>query len=576
MTDIELLAPARNTDIGIAAIDCGADAVYIAGPDFGARVNAGNSIEDIARLCSYASGFGARIFVTFNILLRDGELEEAHRQMLLCQEAGVSAFIIRDPRLCAFPDINVPLHASTQCAIRDIERAKLFENAGCSRIVLERELTLRQIREICEAVDCEVECFVHGALCVCYSGQCTLSEKLTGRSADRGECVQACRNLYDLVDSTGRVWAKNKALLSLKDLQLIQNLEPLLEAGVCSLKIEGRLKNATYVKNVVRAYSLALDNIIARHPDKYRRASFGRIEGGFVPSLDKIFNRGYTRMQLDPRENFWANIDAPKSMGERLAKVKSVRNLPSGMLECALQGNNLKLSNGDGFAFVQDGKIVGFRADKTQGNTLICKKVDGLTGGVILYRNLGVAFEKGIEEHPCKRYIPVQLELRENEILAESEDGRKVRVDVPKGEKATNRERAIGLYNSQLGKHSGVYSFHLSPVDESFEPVHLSAAELNALRREIADRLDSIAVNLLPLQNSGRSGLHTEISKAFNAGTGRRKGELMRSKYCIRRELGCCLKEGGRKADLYLVNNGRRFPLHFDCRLCEMAVLEEA
>ena len=572
MTDIELLAPARNTDIGIAAIDCGADAVYIAGPDFGARYNAGNSIGEIERLCNYAAPFGARIFVTFNILLRDDELEEAHRQMLLCQKAGVSAFIIRDPRLCAFPDITVPLHASTQCAIRDVERAKLFENAGCSRIVLERELSLKQIQEICKAVNCEVECFIHGALCVCYSGQCTLSEKLTGRSADRGECIQACRNLYDLVDSTGRVWARNKALLSLKDLQLLQHIEPLLEAGVCSLKVEGRLKNVTYVKNVVRAYSQALDNIVARHPDKYRRASFGRVEGGFIPSLDKIFNRGYTQMQLDTREKSWANIDAPKSMGERLAKVKSVRPLPKGMLECILQGRDLKLSNGDGFAFVQEGKIVGFRADKAQDNTLICKNIDGLNSGVMLYRNLGMAFEKEIEENPCRRFIHVQLSLGHRALSAESEDGRKAAVEIPAGEPALNRERAEGLYKSQLEKHSGMYSFHLASVAPDIDLIHLSASAINSLRREIASQLDAQAVHTRLLQNSLGN---RNISKAVEAGTGRRKNELMRSKYCIRRELGCCLKEGGRKADLLLVNNGRKFPLHFDCRLCEMSVLEE-
>lgn len=575
MTDIELLAPAGNTDIGIAAIDCGADAVYIAGPDFGARVNAGNSIDEIARLCAYASRFGARIFVTFNILLRDDELAEAHRQMLLCQKAGASAFIIRDPRLCAFDDITIPLHASTQCAIRDAGRAKLFEDAGCSRIVLERELSLAQIRVICAAVSCEVECFVHGALCVCYSGQCTLSQELTGRSADRGECIQACRNLYDLVDSTGRIWARNKALLSLKDLQLMQNLEPLLDAGVCSLKIEGRLKNSTYVKNVVRAYSQALDNIVARHPDKYRRASFGRIEGGFIPSLDKIFNRSYTRMQLDPKDLSWANTDAPKSMGEKLAKVKTVRFLPGGMMECTLQGQNLKLCNGDGFAFIQDGRIIGFRADKAWENTLVCKKTDGLKSGVLLYRNFGTAFEKEIEENPCKRYIPVCLHLEKGLCLrAESIDGRNVEINIPAGETALNRERALSIYKSQLEKHSGVYSFRLAAVDESLELVHLSASILNSLRRETAEKLDALPVRVLPLRQKGTGTFHEGIARAYEAGTGRRKGELMRSKYCIRRELGCCLKEGGRKAELFLVNNGRRFPLHFDCSLCEMAVLE--
>lgn len=215
MQYLELLAPARNKEIGIAAIDCGADAVYIAGPDFGARKAAGNSVEEIADLCAYAHLFGARIFVTFNTLFRDDEEQEVHRQMLDAQAAGADAFIIRDERITDWDDIRVPLHASTQCAIRDAERAKRFESLGCARVILERELSLDQIRDICDAVSCEVEFFVHGALCVCYSGDCRLSEYIDGRSADRGECIQACRSLYDLVDENGKVLVRNKALLSL-------------------------------------------------------------------------------------------------------------------------------------------------------------------------------------------------------------------------------------------------------------------------------------------------------------------------------------------------------------------------
>ena len=215
MQALELLAPARNKDIGIAAIDCGADAVYIAGPDFGARKAAGNSFEDIAELCAYAHRFGVRIFVTFNTLWLEGEEEEAHAQLLRAQAAGADAFIIREPRIATWEDITVPLHASTQCAIRDVERARYFESLGCTRIILERELSLEQIREICAAVHCEVEFFVHGALCVGYSGDCRLSEYLDGRSADRGECIQACRSLYDLVDGDGRVLLRKKAVLSL-------------------------------------------------------------------------------------------------------------------------------------------------------------------------------------------------------------------------------------------------------------------------------------------------------------------------------------------------------------------------
>ena len=281
-TALELLAPARNVQTGIAAIDCGADAVYIAGPDFGARKAAGNSFEDIAELCEYAHRFGVRVFVTFNTIIFPEELEEAHSQMLRAQQCGADAFIIRDERICGWKDITVPLHASTQCAIRDPQRAKHFEELGCTRIILERELSLAQVKEIASAVSCELEFFVHGALCVGYSGQCRLSEYLDGRSADRGECIQACRSLYDLVDRNGKVLLKNKAILSLKDYNLKNRLEELADAGVISFKIEGRLKNPSYVKNITRDYSLALDSICEKHPDRYCRASYGKVTGSLI------------------------------------------------------------------------------------------------------------------------------------------------------------------------------------------------------------------------------------------------------------------------------------------------------
>ena len=301
MEILELLAPARNADIGIAAIDCGADAVYMAGGEFGARKDAGNSMEDVARLCSYAHRFGARIFLTVNTILFDDELERAHRLMLDAQAAGVDAFIVQDAAVTQWDDITVPLHASTQCAIRTPGDAVFHESLGYSRLVVERETSLETLREIRRAVGCELEFFVHGALCVCYSGQCYLSEYLSGRSANRGACVQACRSLYDLADDTGKILVRDKALLSLKDYRLLGRLEELAEAGVCSFKIEGRLKNASYVKNVVREYSMALDALVAAHPDRYRRASFGRVTGGFTPAADRTFNRGYTELWLDGR-----------------------------------------------------------------------------------------------------------------------------------------------------------------------------------------------------------------------------------------------------------------------------------
>ena len=571
MKYLELLAPARNTDIGIAAIDCGADAVYIAGPSFGARKDAGNPVGEIRRLCEYAHKFGCRIFVTFNILLREGEMDEVHRQMLAAQEAGADAFIIRDPRIGLWEDIHVPLHASTQCAIRTVERARLFADAGCSRLILERELPLSLIREIAAAVPCEIECFVHGALCVCYSGQCTMSEVLTdgARSGDRGECIQASRNLYDLVSEDGQVLVRNKALLSLKDLNLSARLSDLVSAGVTSFKIEGRLKNASFVRNTVREYSLLLDRLVSESDGVYGRASFGRVEGGFTPDLSKTFNRGFTELFLDGRRGSWASMDAPKSMGEEIGVVSSVKAVPHG-LEVLVGAKSLDLHNGDGFAFVSEGEIIGFRGDVCRGNRIICKPVAGLKPGVVLWRNISQAFEKSLDANPCKRFIGVALAVTasgtELTVSATSEDGRHASVSIADCEPARVIERASGMITGQLGKRVDHYSFSVSELSHSGSLPHLGAAPLNGLRRELAAQLDSMPVYGIPLATGNAPVIAPETME-----TGRRPGELMRTKYCIRYELGLCPAKPSDK--LYLVNNGRRFPLLFDCKACEMAVL---
>jgi putative protease len=431
MTSLELLAPARNADIGIAAIDCGADAVYLAAEEFGARKDAGNSMEDVARLCEYAHRFGARIFLTVNTIIYDGELEAAHRLMLDAQAAGVDVFIVQDPAVTLWDDITVPLHASTQCAIRTPEDARFHESLGYARLVIERETSMKTLKEIRKAVGCELEFFVHGALCVCYSGQCYLSEYLSGRSANRGACVQACRSLYDLVDDRGRVLVKDKALLSLKDYRLLERLEDLAEAGVCSFKIEGRLKNASYVKNVVREYSMALDALVAKHPELYRRASFGSVSGGFKPAADRTFNRGYTELWIDGRRGRWSSMDAPKSMGEFVGTVRSVRRAGA-MCEIILApAGGVQLRNGDGFAFAGRSGVVGFRGDVCEGATICCKNVEGLRSGLKIFRNINSAFERELERNMPRREIRVTLDVRisgkyDLDITAESEDGRQV------------------------------------------------------------------------------------------------------------------------------------------------------
>ena len=584
MQALELLAPARNKEIGIAAIDCGADAVYIAGPDFGARKAAGNSFEDIAELCTYAHRFGVRIFVTFNTLWRDGEEEEAHAQLLRAQQAGADAFIIREPRIAAWEDIAIPIHASTQCAIRDVVRAREFESLGCERIILERELSLAQIREICAAVSCEVECFVHGALCVGYSGECRLSEYIDGRSADRGECIQACRSLYDLVDGEGHVLVRGKALLSLKDFNLKNRLEELADAGVCSFKIEGRLKNASYVKNVVRDYSLALDALVAKFPERYRRASWGEVTGGFTPDTAKTFNRGYTELFLDGKRGKWSSMDAPKSMGEAVGTVQRIRRTPGQGMQFSVKPlqRSLELHNGDGFAIATADGVTGFRGDVCEGLQVRCKDVPDLREGMTLYRNISAAFEKILDTQTCRREIPVRLSVRVHgkyvlDVHAVTQDGREVlspfHTDV---ETAENRERAEAMLREQLGKRSGVYRFS---VDELLVETAggklplLSAATLNGIRRLVAEDLDSVPVErrfrVKPGMTNNMPGMTKECHSERSE-----ESVLLRSKYCIRYELGLCPKHQGAKPpqELYLLNNGRRLALHFDCAACEMTV----
>jgi putative protease len=619
MRQLELLAPARDLQIGIAAIDCGADAVYIAGPQFGARQAAGNEISDIRKLCDYAHRFGAKIFITLNTILYDSELEAAYRFMLDVQEAGADAIIVQDMAIIAMAqngignikeDIRIPLHASTQCAIRTPEQAKFLEDLGFSRIILERQLSLDQIRDIRNTVSCEMEFFVHGAICVCYSGQCYLSEKIAGRSANRGACIQACRSRYDLVDASGKVLVRDKALLSLKDYNLRGRLRELAEAGICSFKIEGRLKNESYVRNVVRDYSIALDRLVASQPENYERGSFGQVCGGFTPDTSKTFNRGYTELFLDGRRGKWAAMDSAKSMGELVGTVSGI-----GRGDITLKLNKgVSLNNGDGFSFVSRyGKVEGFRGDVCSGNTIRCKVSPALFAGVQLYRNINSAFEKEIERQGCTREIQVRVDLEFKrvdgiytlEAVAVSEDGRRVaKTFEPSNQKADNQERMSDMLRKQIEKVSGIYRFYVGSVSGESELPFMSAAFLNGIRREIAEHLESIPCNkkdillrvfgdkgreLLTQKNvSYKGNVSNYLSENVYLASGAENvekayelhhtegAELMRSRYCIRHELGKCPKYHNCKdsGPLFLLNNGQRFALHFDCRNCEMTVTE--
>ena len=621
MRQIELLAPARDAHIGIAAIDCGADAVYIAGPQFGARQAAGNDIGQIKTLCDYAHRFGVRIFVTLNTILYDSELEAAYRQMLAVQEAGADAVIVQDMAIVRMAangigdfrsEFRLPLHASTQCAIRTPEQAVFLERLGFSRLILERELSLDQIRAIRQAVNCELEFFVHGALCVCYSGQCYLSEKIAGRSANRGACIQACRSLYDLVDSKGKTLVRNKALLSLKDYNLRDRIEELADAGITSFKIEGRLKNESYVRNVVRDYSMALDAIVAGRGGSFVRGSFGKVSGGFRPDTLKTFNRGYTQLFIDGRRGQWASMDAAKSMGEEVGTVSAIGR---DGISLRLSGRDIVLNNGDGFSFAaKDGSICGFRGDVCEGSRIRCKSVPSLFVGARLFRNINAAFEKEIERNRCVREIEAFVSLRfkkdaeEWKVIAgcRTEDGRELEREFEAGvQDAANTERMLGVLETQLGKTAGIFRFTVSDIDSSHGVPFMSASSVNSIRRALADELDGmpcIKRDLLLRQVekdiSGILSGQKEISYKFNISNRLSEGvytdagavriapayelshapgaELMRTKYCIRHELGMCPvhHKAADPGPLFLLNNGQRFALHFDCRNCEMVLTE--
>ena len=574
MNYLELLAPARTADIGIAAIDCGADAVYIAGPSFGARLAAGNSVEDIARLCAYAKRFGVRIYATVNTLLNPEELPQAQELVHQLEEAGVDALIVQDPAVLSMGS-NLIMHASTQCAIRTPEKARGLESLGFGRIVLERELSLEQIKAISAAVNTEIEFFVHGALCVCYSGQCYLSEFLTGRSANRGACAQPCRSLYDLTDASGKVLVRNKALLSLKDYNLILRLEELAQAGVNSFKIEGRLKGESYVRNVVRAYSQAMDALVQKYPDSYCRSSLGHVRGGFKPNLDKTFNRGYTELFLDGRRGDWASMDAPKSMGEYVGTIQ--RLTPDGLV-LKPASSDIVLSNGDGFAFVNSsGGVTGFRADVCDGFKVRCKKPEGLKEGTGLYRNISAAFEKLIETNKPVREIDVELNVLVSDknlvVIARSEDGREAVESISAGEEpARDFERMLQAISAQLAKRSGHYCFLKPSIQASGEVPFLPVSALNGIRRNLAAKLDQMPVQNTPLY-CGKTNPASTFKLEYSS-----NGELMRTKYCVRHQLGLCPKQGKvKKAEpLFLLNGKQRLCLSFDCAVCEMTVTTES
>ena len=416
MRTLELLAPAKNLECGIAAIDHGADAVYIGAPKFGARAAAGNSIEDIKQLCAYAHQFGAKVHVTVNTIIYDSEVKDTLRMIKDLRDAGVDALLLQDMGVlhalkgngsCATDYKWVrALHSSTQCDTRTAEKVKWLQSLGFNRAVLARELSVKEIAEIHAAVPgMELEVFVHGALCVCYSGVCYASEYCFGRSANRGECAQFCRLKFDLLDSDGKEIEHQRHLLSLKDMCQLDHLEALADAGACSFKIEGRLKDVGYVKNVVAAYSQRLDEICRKHPGEYERASIGRPHYTFEPNLKKTFNRGFTNYFLRGRQMDIASFDTPKAIGEYVGKVKELRGNSFNVASVA------SFANGDGLCFINgEHELEGFRVNRAEGNRLFPLKMpQNLRPGTALYRNNDVAFEKVLAGKTAERKIPIKI-----------------------------------------------------------------------------------------------------------------------------------------------------------------------
>lgn len=635
MRTLELLAPAKNLVCGMAAISHGADAVYIGADRFGARASAGNSVDDIARLCDYAHLFGAKVYVTVNTIIYESELQSTQELITQLATVGVDALLVQDMATLAMRRValeqvgHVPaLHASTQMDNRTAEKVEWLRSLGFERVVLARELSAEEIRVIHTAVpDVELEVFVHGALCVSYSGQCYASQHLFGRSANRGECAQVCRMKYNLVDADGNVVVKDRYLLSMKDLNQLDHLEALAEAGASSFKIEGRLKGADYVKNVVAAYSQHLDNIVRKHPAEYCRASWGKVDYRFQPDLNKTFNRGYTDYFFKGRGNGLPTMVTPKALGEFVGTVKD------------LQGDSFRVtgtaifSNGDGLCFIKDrsgssdreGELLeGFRVNRAEGNRLFPFRMpQGLRKGMSLYRNNDVAFEKTLSGDTAVRSIPVRMffdatpdgfSLRmsfatstgsehswsakvvfahraanrpqEENIrkqlsklggtVFEAEDlqiGEEVsRLFIPSSLLAQLRRDAVAAYPEALGKSIESHQQALLQADAIASPAHFWSEEYRK-----HPYLFNIA-NHAAREFYAARGLEN-LAPALE--TSEPKGSVvMQCRYCIRYELGFCARRSGKKPSwrepLSLrLGDGRGFRLDFHCDECQMNLIAE-
>jgi putative protease len=594
MTRVELLAPARDLECGIAAIDCGADAVYIGAPRFGARAAAGNTPEDIAALVRHAHKFWARVYVTLNTLLFDDELAPACRLAWQLHEIGVDGLIIQDTGLleCDLPPL--PLIASTQMHNHTPERVAFLEQSGFRRAILARELTLEEIRAIRLAAPAiELECFVHGALCVCFSGQCLLSYALGGRSGNRGQCAQPCRRAYTLVDAEGRTLASDRHLLSLRDLNLSERLPDLLAAGVTSFKIEGRLKDRTYVANVVAFYRARLDDAMRAAPG-FARSSSGISSPGFEPDLTKTFNRGFTTYFLDGRSEAVGSPDTPKMTGEKVGSVVEVA--PDSF---TIDGHT-ELHPGDGLAFfASDGHLRGTVVNAVRGRAVFPQKIEGIEPGTAIHRNHDHAFLSHVAAARPQRRIGVTMTLGAAGLAAVDEDGNRAEAPLGPVPAAEKPEAALATLRRQLAK-TGDTEFVCTAVEIALDPIpFVPVAALNALRREVLGRLSAaretnrprpegrIVPNDAPYPVTELSYLGNvlnakaeafyrrhgvqRIEPAAESGLDLAGRRVMTTRYCIREQLGLC--GAGIAEPLTLIDDeGRRLELRFDCDHCAMEV----
>lgn len=599
---IELLAPAKDLTCGIEAINHGADAVYIGAPKFGARAAAGNSLDDIRALCDYAHLYNVRIYVALNTILREDELQEAEQLIWRLYQVGADALIVQDMGITRLNLPPMPLHASTQTDNRTPEKVKFLEAAGFTQVVLARELSLNEIRQISEQTTVPLEVFVHGALCVSYSGQCYLSAALSGRSANRGECAQYCRLPYSMVDANGTEIVHDKHLLSLKDMNRSEQLEALLDAGVSSLKIEGRLKDVTYVKNITAYYRKKLDTILSRRSE-YSRASAGKSTYDFEPVAEKSFNRGFTPFFLHERTNDITAFNTPKSLGEPVGTVKE------------LKGNSFtvagvkQLNNGDGLVFFNNrGELEGFRVNRVEANRVFPLDMPDIKPKTPLYRNFDQVFEKQLAKPSAERKLSVKIEFLDNAfgftLVMEDETGARVMLTEPFTKELARRDQADNI-RTQLSK-LGNTPFEASEVvvqmsENWFVPSSLLAdmrrkavEKLQAdrairYRRELARKVEPAKEIPFPerqltylgnVSNSRATAFYKahgveSVAEAFELKP-EKDVPLMFTKHCLRYSMGWCptyqKQKSPYKEPYYLLYKDTRLRLQFDCKRCQMLV----